>query len=177
MISCGGAHWSTVNESQVRKTNFSQTSTDARPGAHVPSDGSCKLSKEPEVVVIEEADVIDSVSQHRKPLKTATKCPPGIHGWIDPHIGKHLGMHHARAAEFDPAGALAHPATTAIADMTGHIHLSARFDKRKVPASKPDFAVWAEQCAGNRRQCSAQIGHSHIPVNAEALHLREHGLM
>ncbi|NDF96136.1 MAG: hypothetical protein EB107_09935, partial [Proteobacteria bacterium] len=60
MISYGGANWSTVNESQVRKTNYSQTSTDARSGPRVPSDGSCKLSKEPEVVVIEEADVIDS---------------------------------------------------------------------------------------------------------------------
>src|SRR5205823_1868747 len=101
---------------------------------------SSELLQEAQVVLIEEADVVDAVAQHRHPLEPEPKRRPAVLGGVDLAVFEHDRMDHPAAADLDPTGVLADATAAAVANVAGHVELGARLDERKVAAAKADLA-------------------------------------
>src|SRR5438445_1795581 len=66
-----------------------------------------QLLQEPDVVVEEQAQVVDPVAQHRQPVDAHAKGVPCVLLRVDPHARKLVRVHHSRAEHLHPAAALA----------------------------------------------------------------------
>ena len=85
---------------------------------------SLKLRQEADVVLVEMTDVVDVVLQHGDTLHAHTEGKAAVHGGVDAAHLQHVGMHHARAQDLDPALVLAQTAALATADEAGDIYPS-----------------------------------------------------
>src|SRR5215471_21726060 len=70
-----------------------------------------ELLQEAEVVLVEEANVLDAPLEQRESLDTDAERETGVSLWVVADRFEHGGMDHAAAEHFDPACALAHPAS------------------------------------------------------------------
>src|SRR5579864_208755 len=135
--------------------------------------GSSKLLQEPQVGLVEEADVVDIVLEHRHPLDAES---PGVSvplGRVDASVAQHLRMHHAAAAHLEPSlvpAALApHPA----ADPTRHVELEARLGEGEVARPNPDLAVFAVERLDHVEQGAFHVADGQTLVDRETLDLAE----
>src|SRR5262245_65334028 len=88
----------------------SRGSTNSRTQPYGIFIASRELPEEPQVVVEEQAEVVDPVLQHRDALDAHPERPARVVLRIVADVLQHLRMHHAGAEDLEPAGLLAHPA-------------------------------------------------------------------
>src|SRR5437667_10661194 len=100
------------------------------PAPRASPGGSYELAEEAQVVLEEEADVVDAVLEHRDPLDAHAERPPRDRLGIVSHIAEHLRVDHPRAQDLEPAR-LADAAAHARAEDTEHIHFRRARCERK----------------------------------------------
>src|SRR5438045_9122547 len=74
-----------------------------------------ELVQEPQVVFIEQPDVLHLIPQDRHPFDADAPCEPGVLLRVVSDRFEDRRMHHAASAQPDPAGPLAHRAVSAFA--------------------------------------------------------------
>ena len=89
-------------------------------------------------------------------------------------MAEHLGMHHAAAKHFEPAGVLAHPTAASATDDAGDVHLGRGFGKRKVRRAKAQFELLLEKLFQKISQNPLQVRKRHGFVHHQPLDLMEH---
>src|SRR5262245_22397940 len=97
-----------------------------RPFSAVGTRISCELAEEAQVVLEEEADVVDPVLEHGHALDAHAERPPGDVFGIVAHVAQDLRMHHARTQDLQPARLLAYPTARARAGEAEDIDLGRR---------------------------------------------------
>src|SRR2546421_5566979 len=85
-----------------------------------------QLLQEADVVVEEQAQVVDSVAQHRQPVDAHAEGVSRVLLRIDPHARKLVRVHHSRAEHLHPAAARADLAGLAAAERVRNVHLGGR---------------------------------------------------
>src|SRR6266581_786489 len=80
-----------------------------------------ELGQEPQIVLVEQADVVDSVLQHGDPLDPEPEGEAGVPLGVVADILEHRRMHHAAAADLDPSAALAGTAARSPAEDAGDV--------------------------------------------------------
>ena len=90
-----------------------------------------ELFEEPHVVLVEEADVLDAILEHRHPLDAHSEGEAGDAVGIVSDGFEDRRMHHAAAENFEPPGLLADGAPDAGALVATDVDLGARFRVRK----------------------------------------------
>src|SRR5579859_1807768 len=65
---------------------------------------SAELAQEAQVVVVVHADVVDAVAQHPQAFHAHAEGPAAVAFRVDAAGLEHVGMHHAAAQHFQPAG-------------------------------------------------------------------------
>src|SRR5207244_11418606 len=108
------------------------------PAPRASPGGSDELAEEAQVVLEEEADVVDAVLEHRDPLDAHAERPPRDRLGIVPHIAEHLRVDHPRAQDLQPAR-LADAAAHARAEETEHIHLRRRLGERNARRAEAEL--------------------------------------
>ena len=99
------------------------------------------LREEAQVVLVEPADVRDSVLDHRDALHAETERVAGHFCGIPAHMAEHAGIDHARARDLDPPGLLADLATRALAHMAAEVHFDARLGEREEVRTETHSAI------------------------------------
>src|SRR5215475_6022549 len=90
-----------------------------------------ELPEEAQVVVEEQADVVDPVLEDRDPVDAHAEGPARDLLGIVAAVAQHLGVDHARAQDLQPARLLAYPTAGAAAQEAQHVDLRRRLGERK----------------------------------------------
>src|ERR1039457_1924961 len=69
---------------------------------------SVELLEKAQITFVEQAQIVHTVTQHRQAFHTQTKGKTKIFFAVDIDVLQHVGMHHAAAADFQPAAVPAH---------------------------------------------------------------------
>src|SRR6266571_1648211 len=117
-----------------------------------------ELGQEPQIVLVEQADVVDSVLQHGDPLDPEPEGEAGVPLGVVADLLEHRGVHHARAAHLDEARALAAAASVALAEDAGDVVLGARLDEREVGRAQAQLQVAPEDPAAEVLEGPLQMG-------------------
>jgi len=83
-----------------------------------------ELPQKPQVILEEQGEAVNSMEDHRHPVKPEAKCPAGVFGWVDTCSSEDVWMDHSGTAHFQPA----------VAPLDGYFN--AGFDKREVVGAK-----------------------------------------
>src|SRR5690606_37369430 len=102
--------------------------------------------------LVEAANIVDAVAEHRQAVDTHPKCPAAVDLRVVAGPGQHVGMHHAGAEDLDPAGAATRPAALAVAERAVDRHVDARLDEREVVATEAHAPLSAEDLASKLGQ-------------------------
>src|SRR5690606_29306906 len=163
-----------------RAAGLSSTATHSRSQsvlifiARLSSDGSTELLQEAQIVLEEDAQVVDAVAQHGQPLQAGAEGIAGVALGIDADVAEHFRMHHAAAQHFQPAGVLADAAALAAADHAADVDLGRRLREREIGRPEPHVQVALEEVAQELRQDALEVGEAHALVHQQAFHLVEH---
>src|SRR5262245_27879148 len=95
------------------------------------STGSRELLQEPEVVLVEEADVLDPVAEHGHALDAHPEGPARHLLGVVAHRTEDLRMDHPRAQDLEPPRRLADAAAGTLAAEAEHVHLGRRLRERE----------------------------------------------
>ena len=106
-----------------------------------------ELLEETDVVVVEETEIVDAVTDHCKTFDTKTESEAGNSFGIVADVLEDGGIHNARAADFNPAGPFADAATRAAADHAAGVGFDGRFGEGEVMRAETDFRFVAEHVA------------------------------
>lgn len=87
------------------------------------SVGSLELTEETDIVLGEEAEVAHLIFQIGDALDTHAEGEAAVDLRVNAAGLKDIGIHHAAAKDFNPAGVLAERASLAAAEVAGYIHL------------------------------------------------------
>src|SRR5262245_52208873 len=90
-----------------------------------------RLSEEAEVVLVEQADVVDAVLEHGDALDPQPEGEAAHHAGVVADLLEDRRVHHPGAAQLDPAAPLAARAAGARAEDAGDVVLGARLDERE----------------------------------------------
>src|SRR6476620_10502421 len=90
------------------------------------------LIKEPDIGVVQNPDVRDVVPKHGDARRAHTERPAGVFVSVETRGVDDRWMHHSRAENFHPAGALAAGAAGAMTELALDIHLSGWLGEREV---------------------------------------------
>src|SRR6476620_1043895 len=82
------------------------------------------LIKEPDIGAVQNPDVRDVVAKHRDARRAHAECPSGVFVSVETRVVDDRRMHHTRAKNLHPAGALAAGATGAVTELALDIHFS-----------------------------------------------------
>src|SRR6185312_8946539 len=134
-----------------------------------------ELLEEAQVVLVEEPDVFDLVFEDGDALDAdaprEARVPLGVvaDGFED---GR---MHHAAAAELDPAGLLAHRAAAAVALPAAQVDLRARLGVREEARTEPHPRRRREHLLREREQRAFEIRERESLADREPFNLSESG--
>src|ERR1044072_8723348 len=106
-----------------------------------------KLFQEPEVVLVEQPDVLDLVAQDGHPLDAHAPREAGVLLRVVADRFEHCRVHHASAENLDPAGLLAHRAAGAVARPAADVDLGARLRVGKEARAEAQPRPGAEHLA------------------------------
>lgn len=82
-----------------------------------------KLFQKPDVIFIEQPEIIDAVFSHHKALEAHTKGKTAVNLRVDAAVCQNLGMHHAAAPKLNPAFPFAEAAAFTMAHKALGVHL------------------------------------------------------
>ena len=135
-----------------------------------------ELFEEADVVLEEEAQVLDAVLEHRDALDTHAQGETGVTVGIDAVQGQDIRVHHAASEDFKPSGSLAHIASLAVAEGTGDVHLGGRLREGEIGRAQADAGVGAEQLLGEVGQRLLQVGEGDTLIDIKGFNLVEHAV-
>src|SRR5579864_2464470 len=111
-----------------------------------------KLPQEAHVVLKKDLDVVDAVLEHGQAIHAHAECEPADLFGVVVHEAIDSGIDHARAEEFDPAGAFALAAgltggcrTAAAAENARDVELHRGFREGKIAGTETCFHAFAEE--------------------------------
>src|SRR5262245_54861338 len=132
-----------------------------------------KLFQKPQIVLVKQSDVLHPVPQNRNALDADAPGKTRIPLGIVPDGLEDRRMHHAAAAQLDPARFLAHRAAGAVALPAAQIDLRARLRVRKKARTEPYANGWREHLAREREQRPLEIGQRQSFTHSEPFDLTE----
>src|SRR5262249_51160383 len=91
-----------------------------------------KLLQEPDIIFVQQPDVIQPVHQRAQPIQSQSEGEAGEVFGIDRDGAQHVRVDHSRPAHLDPAGTFADATAPAAALEAGVIDLRARFYEREI---------------------------------------------
>src|SRR5689334_10972133 len=95
-----------------------------------------ELLQEPEVVFVKEADILDLVLENRNPFDADPPREAGVALGVVADRLENSRVHHAAAANLDPACPLAHRASIPLAPPAAQVDFGARLRVGKEAGSK-----------------------------------------
>ena len=101
-----------------------------------------ELRQEAQIVVEEEAQVVDPVAQHGQALGAHAKGEALVLLWIDAGHAQDVGVDHSAAQHLEPARG-----RFAIATRAANIHLGRRLGEGEVGGTEADFQLFLEEFA------------------------------
>ena len=119
------------------------------------------------------------MTQHRDPLDAHAGGEAGVALGVVAGGGEHLGVHHPRAEDLEPAAAAADGAARLGAGAGEAVDgdLDAGLDEREIGVPQQHAALDAEELAGELQQRALEIGERDALVDGEQLDLRHHPLV
>src|SRR5690348_1276931 len=125
---------------------------------------SSELREEAQVVLVEQAQVVDAVAQHREAIGSDAERESLPALGIDVHRAQHVGMHLSCTRDLQPA---------AVAE--AHVDFRRRLGEWKERRPEAQRQVVAlEEVAQERAEHRLQIRERHIVADPQSLHLMEH---
>src|SRR5690606_8485066 len=88
--------------------------------------------KKPHVIFAEKPYIVNAIFQHSGSFYTHAKGETGIFFGIDAAVLQYIGVYHATAQYFYPAGFFANIATFSAANKTAYVHFGAGFGEREI---------------------------------------------
>src|SRR3954471_3738460 len=124
----GTPRWTTRSPSQLVKTSRRASSSTGRSKStysrsQLTGTFISELLQHADVVLPEEAQVGEAVTEHRDALDAEAEGEAGPDVRVVADVGEHLRIDPAGSAHLDPAGVLAHRAALSIAQKTRHVEL------------------------------------------------------
>ena len=113
-----------------------------------------ELFQETDIVLIQQAHVINLILKQCNTLKANAKRKSGVLIRVNVAHLQHMRMDHAAAQDFNPAGAFAEPAALAAAFEAGHVHLCAGFCEWEMMGTELNLCLWSEQFFCKFCQCA-----------------------
>ena len=135
------------------------------------------MLQESHIVLKQQSDIVDTVLQHRDPLNTDTECDAGVDVRVNSAVLQNLGMDHAAAEHFNPAGMLAQAAALSAAFKAADVHFNARFREGEIAGTEPCTHVRVKDLLHKLIQHALQVTQGNALVHHKAFHLVEHGRM
>ena len=123
----------------------------------------------------QQTQVRDVVLEACNALDTHAERETRVDFGIDAAHLEHVGVNHAATENLEPARALAHAATFAMAYTARHIDLCRRLGEREVVRTEARFAVGAEHSLAEVVERALQIAERDALVDDKALDLGELG--
>src|SRR5687768_14199479 len=97
------------------------------------------LLQEPDIRVVQRADVRNVISLHGDPARSHAEGPSCVTLGVDSGVLEDAGMHHAGTEDLGPAGSLTRWAASSLAELALHVHLRRRLCEWEVawPKTRP----------------------------------------
>src|SRR5262249_34973476 len=152
----------------------SRRSTSSRPQPYGSFLVSRESPEEAQVVLEEEAQIVDAVLQHRDALDAHPERPARVVLRIVADVLQHLRVHHPAAEDLEPAGLLAHTATVAVTGEAQHVHLGRGLRERKEGRPEADPRARPEHLAREELERPLEVGHRDAAVDRQPFDLVEH---
>src|SRR5881296_2943263 len=90
-----------------------------------------ELRQEPQIVLEEQADVVDAMLEHGDAVDPEAEREPGEALRVVSHLLENGGVDHARSTHLDVPGSLAAAAARAVAEDAGDVVFRARLHERE----------------------------------------------
>src|SRR2546429_5407369 len=135
--------------------------------ALIGSRAASKLPQKPQIIFVEEPDVVDAIADHGDAFDAEAEGPAGPDFGIVADVLEHLRMHHAAAGDLQPF--LAHPAR----ERTGEINLKARLGVTEVVWAETNLHVAAEQFLEDEFHSTLQVADGDAFVHVKPFDLLE----
>src|SRR5579862_2852264 len=132
-----------------------------------------ELLQEPDVVIEQQSNIVDAVAEHSNALDPHAESIAAVTLFFIPNEIIDIGIDHAAAKDFEPAGLLAYPASFAFAKETCNIHLRARLGKREITGTETIFQIRTIElfCKGDKR--SFQFAKCYAAIDVQTFDLME----
>src|SRR2546427_6294367 len=126
-----------------------------------------KLFQKPQIILVEQPDVVDAIADHGDALDAEAEGPAGPHFRIVADVFEHLRMHHAATGNLQPF--LAHLAR----ERTGEINLEARLGVAEVVRAETNLHVAAQQFLEDKLDGALEVADGDASVHVEPFDLLE----
>src|SRR6266545_1785410 len=136
-----------------------------------------KLLQEPDIIFVQQPDVIQLVHQRAQPIQSQSEREAGELFGIDRDGAQHVRVDHSRPAHLDPAGAFADATAPAAALEAGVIDLRARFDEREIGRAEARARFGAEEQTHELLDRAFQVAERDAAVYKQSFDLVEHRIM
>ena len=135
-----------------------------------------ELAKEAHVVLEVMAEVVDLPFEHGNALHAHTEGEAVVLLGVDARCLKHVGVYHAAAQDFQPAGTLADVTALAMANIAADVYLCRRFREREIRRPHANLGVRAEHLSCKQEDSLLKIGESNVFIDIKTLHLMENAV-
>src|SRR5680860_1336345 len=139
------------------------------------SASSSKTVGEPKVILIEQAQIRDTVFQHGDSLYPHAKGETGVSFHIVVHKSEHVGINHARSQDLQPSTLTTYPAAVTSAHHAGHVYLYGRFCEGEKMGSHANATLLPKHSPNEDVQGPPQICQSNPFIHNQPFYLMEHG--
>lgn len=100
-----------------------------------------KLPQKSQIILKKQAQIIDAKFQHRHTLNAKAKGKTGILLRVDSDMVKNFRINHAAAHDLEPAGPLAHAATSAATKHAAHVDFCRGLRERKKTRTETQIEI------------------------------------
>src|SRR3989338_1159721 len=134
---------------------------------------SVELLEEAQIALVEQAQVVHAVAQHRQAFHAQAERETEIFFAVDVDMLQHVRVHHAAAQHLQPPGVAAHATSGAVTHHAGDIHFRRRLGERKKRRAKAYRQIFAlEELLHEIGEHALQHREADFFGNPQAFHLR-----
>ena len=123
---------------------------------------SCKLTQKAQVILEEQAQIIDAVTQHREALAAHAEREAGVAFRIDVAGAQHVRMDHAAAEHLEPRA-------RAILAIPADIDFGAGLDEREIARPETHLEIALEERTHESGERALEIGEADVLADQQAL--------
>lgn len=132
-----------------------------------------ELLQKAQIVVPELANIGDAVFEHGDPFWPHAEGETGVNFGIVAAVAQDVGMDHAAAENFQPAGVFAHLTALAVAEEAGYVHLGAGFGEGEVAGAEAGLPVGTKHAAGELSQGAFEVSKGDVLADSQPFYLGE----